>query len=108
VNLKEKLAESEWCDHLVTILQQSLEHDQREKVLESIRTLLNVCSTKLDDKLSYLVKHLGDLSKEYKELADNEADLDDNAYFKKMHELTDLLKDYFVNKKTHRVFEEDL
>lgn len=105
VNLQEKLFDdNSWCIKLSGILKNSHEHDQREKVLYSIKTLIPTCSGNLD--LVTLTKHLNHLESEYKELSKN--DTEDDNYFKKILNVVNDLRTELENLKKKKIYDEDL
>jgi hypothetical protein len=101
--LNERLSDIDWCNNLIDLLQDSTEHDTREKALESIKTLLHVCSYKFD--LNAIVKILKDLIKEYDQLAVADAD---DEYFRNLSNLALHIKDHLTHVKKKILYQEEL
>jgi hypothetical protein len=101
--LKERLADIDWCNNLLDLLRESTEHDTREKILETIKTLLSACSYKFELKTA--VKTLKELVQEY----DNLASADDNdSYFRTISDLANNIKDHLVNIKNKIMYQQEL
>ena len=75
VPLKEAMLEQGWCELIPTLLD-SPEHDGREKILNAMKTLSDVCSSKFKS----LEPKLNKLRQEYIVLAKEETS-DDDKYF---------------------------
>lgn len=75
VPLKEAMVEQGWCELVPTLLD-SPEHDSREKILNAMKTLTNVCSI----KFKTLEPKLNKLRQEYIKLAKEETSEDDRYF----------------------------
>ena len=77
VALKEAMMEQGWCELIPTLLD-SPDHDSREKILNAMKTLSDVCSSKFRSLEPKLTK----LRQEYIVLAKEEAveDIDDKYF----------------------------
>lgn len=76
VPLKEGMVEQGWCELIPTLLD-SPEHDSREKILNAMKTLNNVCASTFKS----LEPKLNKLRQEYAVLAKEEQSSDDDKYF---------------------------
>ena len=75
VPLKEAMLEQGWCELVPTLLD-SPEHDSREKILNAMKTLSDVCS----EKFKSLESKLNKLRQEYVVLAKEETSEDDQYF----------------------------
>lgn len=88
VTLLPVLAEQGWC-RLVPELLASVEHDWREKALKTLLVMMPRCQD--DFQENHALGHLlGDLQKQYRELARTERDLgEEDGYFRELLTLVD-------------------
>lgn len=109
VDIQERLAETNWCNYLTKLLIESKEHDTNEKILISIKTLLEPCKAKIDD-LRGFIKYLTKFIDHYKnELNSNSDSNDDNGeYFKHLISLAEFIKENFIKYRNKIIVNEDL
>lgn len=67
-----------WCANFEILLNKAEDHDTREKIINSIKTLANECSESFANNRN-MITSLKKLRKEYVKL--NESDAEDDAYF---------------------------
>ncbi|CAF1098294.1 unnamed protein product [Brachionus calyciflorus] len=76
MNLRDELIEKNWCDHFGELLLNSQDHDSREKILDSMITLVKECKV----KFYVLESLLNNMLNEYEILAKNQDDQDDDYF----------------------------
>lgn len=79
INLVEELIEKNWCDHFESLLTIAEDHDSREKILDSMISLVEPCQIRFRNE--DLVKTIKKYLNEYQNLAKMEEEDDD--YFVK-------------------------
>ena len=78
-----------WCANFEILLNKAEEHDTREKIINSIKTLASECSESFANKRN-MITSLKKLKKEYVKLNDSEAE--DDAYFSELiHSIENVL-----------------
>ena len=76
--------ENDWCSHYRILLENANEHDQREKILDSMTSMSEDCKLKWSN--SSILQLVTRLSEEYERLSNEESQEDgnDGNYFGKM------------------------
>ena len=90
--MKEKLLENDWCSHYRILLENAHEHDQREKIFDSMTSMANDCQLKWSS--NGILQLVTKLSEEYQRLSTEESqeDATDGSYFAKMSQKVDLIR----------------
>ena len=97
------MAETDWCNYLTRLLDESKEHDTTEKILNSVKTLIDVCKMKMDN-MKNVLKILTKLIDSYKNLSINS---EDDEYFRQISNLALNIKEY-LNKYREKELRNDL
>lgn len=77
--------EFNWCKYYEFVFLRADDHDSREKMIDSLSSLIGECRTRFSSADSQSIqKILSDLESEYKRLASDEIESDEGNYFGKM------------------------